>query len=427
MPVAGRTGQTGHTGLTGQAGRAGVLPWRTHLRICRSTVLSHRMYLVYALVFQVLIIVMGSEGAWYRISAVVLLGLLPSGLMMTVALTGEQLRAFGFATADQRRHRITVILVTAVFCVVAFGVNAAANVLSGGLPWWCLGAGAVLALVLLVVRAIPTGASGDTPATPEKSPERCPGSPVRRPPAAGSGGRQLVVVAVRRRWRPVLWALVALVVGQIVVRIGLPSAVDTVMPVLMIVVGMAAIITGQELSRILTTELVFSGSRKGWRQVVLRESAVVPVAGVVGAGAAVGLDRVFVGRLGWVDANPLSAIDEPSDAVPVLVAGAATGVIVVLVSIVAALVDKALPGWASIIAVMVGAASVVGLLYLVWSPGASGWGAGWSSLSGGVPVLVVGSLAVVPLAAWLVSRCSLRTDRDTTEWSGFGTPRGAAE
>lgn len=36
-----------------------LLPWRTHLRICRSSVLSHRMYLVYALLFPVLVIIVG--------------------------------------------------------------------------------------------------------------------------------------------------------------------------------------------------------------------------------------------------------------------------------------------------------------------------------------------------------------------------------
>lgn len=397
----------------------GCLPWRVHLRICRSSVLSHRMYLVYAVLFPVLIVVMASESAWYRVAVVVVFGLLPSGLVAKVTLTGEQLRAFGFTTADQRRHRITVILVTTAGCVVGFGVDAAAIALSGGLPWWGLGAGAVLALVLLAVRAIPSGASGDIPT--DKG--RAPGRSDIRPVTASAGHRPLLVSAVRRRWRPVLWAVGVLVVGQIVVRAVLPGAAETAMTMVMLAIGMVAITVGQGLSEVFTTMLVFGCSRKVWMSVMLREAAVVPAVGMAGAAVAIGLDAELVGQLGWVRASPLLAIHAPMDVVLILIAGAASGVVVLMVSTASVLVLRVFPGWASLIAVAVGSASVVGLLFLVWSPGSEERRGPWLTWTGGPLVLVVGSLVVVPFLVWLTSRCSVRTDGDTATWLGLRTTK----
>lgn len=81
-----------------------------------------------------LVIIVGSEGVWFRIAAVFLVASLQTGLMTAAALTGEQLRAFGLMVADQRRHRITLILITLVVYVISFGVDAVVIALTGRFP-----------------------------------------------------------------------------------------------------------------------------------------------------------------------------------------------------------------------------------------------------------------------------------------------------
>lgn len=390
-----------------------LLPWRTHLRICRSSVLSHRMYLVYALRFPVLVIIVGSEGVWFRIAAVLLVASLPTGLMTAAALNGEQLRAFGLVAADQRRHRITLILITLVVCVISFGVAAVVIAFTGRFPWWCLGVAALLSLAALVLRAIPSGASGDDRDLSQSVPGR-----TLTATAVSSG---LLVDAVRRQFLQVVKTFAVLVLVQMMVRILLPGIAGTVMSVLMMVVGMTAIATGAALSGTLTSVMVFGGSRKQWSRTVLREGSLLPLAGPLGVAVAMGMEKVFVDWLGWADPSLLVETDGISDVVFILLAGTASGVIVLLVTLVSALVDRVLPGWASIIALMIGAAAVVGLMYLVWPAAADGWDRDWWTLTGGLTVCVVGGIGLAPMLTRLVSRCSMREDRDMADWYGFRT------
>ncbi|WP_312804023.1 hypothetical protein [Corynebacterium variabile] len=85
------------------------------------------------------------------------------------------------------------------------------------------------------------------------------------------------------------------------------------------------------------------------------------------------MEKVFVDWLGWADPSLLGQADGISDLVLILLAGTASGVIMLRVAMLSALVDRVLPGWPSIIALMVGAAAVVGLMYLVWPAGADAW------------------------------------------------------
>lgn len=319
------------------------LSWQTHLRICWSSVLSHRIYLIYTLLFPVLIIGLGggNSGFWYRLSAIVLLALLPTGLVTAAALTGEQLRAFGFVIADQRRHRITMILVTLTFCVLAFALYAVVNALSGGLPWWCLGVAALVSIIFLAVRAIPSGASGDDPALRPERPAHT----------------QVNIHAVRRTWRPAVQSIAALVIGQMLVRMVFPDAAQTAMTVLMVIVGITAVIAGSEQADLLRTRLVFGGSRRAWARTVLREGTVLPVAGALGAVVAMVLEKVFVDGLGWADTSALVTVGSMADAGVIAIAGAATGVVVLLVGMASTVADVQLPGSASIPLVMVVAAT----------------------------------------------------------------------
>lgn len=419
------------TTTTTAPAQTGVLSCRSHLRICRRAVLAHRLYLVYALLFPVLVIILAGDGAVYRLSAVILLALLPTGLLVSTALTGEQLRAFGMVTADQRRHRRTMIGVTAVFCVIDFVVysvvNAVTTSLGDGLPWWCLGAAAVLAVVLLVVRAIPSGASGDTPVDGKELPGR--GVLPGRGAAAATGtdagtphGRRgLVPGAVRRTWRPVLWSICALVTVQMLVRLVVPGAASTAVTGLMLIVGITALAAGGEQAALFRTVLVFGGSRSAWIRTVLREGVVLPLVGAFGAVAAMVMERVFVTGPGWADASALVTVHSPRDAVLIVLAGAASGVVVFLVGTASALADVWIPGWASILLVMGGSAAVVGLLAAVWVPGTNDWLGQWWTLTGGFLVCVLGVGVVAPLLAWLTSRCSLRADRGMSTWLGIRT------
>lgn len=376
---------------------SGALSWRSHLRICRQAVASHPRYLAFALVFPVLIIILAGSSTLTLISAVIVLALLPTGLVSTAALTGEQLRAFGMGTADQQRHRRMMVTVTAVFSVLAFGLYTAANAvtvaLDDGLPWWCLGLAAAAAVVLLVVRAVPTGASDDTT--------------VLRPETATD--TQVNMLTVRRTWRPVLWSISALVILQMVVRIVFPDAAQTAMSVLMLAVGVTAIGAGTEQTDLFRTVLVFGGSRRRWVRTVLREGAVLPLVGVVGAIVAVALEKVVVEGLGWADASALVTASSLKDATVIVIAGAATGEVVFLVGMASTLADVKLPGWASIILVMVEAAAVVGLLVAIWAPGADGWQGQWWTLSGGVLVLVLGGRCCCT-AAGMARRPELPSD-----------------
>lgn len=405
--------------------QAPSLSWRSHLRICRGSVLSHRMYPVYALLFPVLVIVMGgSDGIVYRTSAMVLMALLPTGLLISTALTGEQLRAFGMVTVEQRRHRRMMIGVAAVFSVVAFGVYSAVNGVSlahgAGLPWWCLGCAAVLAAVLLLARAIPSGASGESlefrQAVDEEAPDSLSVTSVAGT-AAGTAARS----AVRRTWRPLLRSICALVVLQMVIRTVASGMADTAMTVLMLVVGMTTMAAGGELADQFRTMLVFGGSRSTWARGVLREGAVLPLAGAVGAVVAVALEKVVVEELGWADASPLVTARSLKDAAVIAIAGAATGVVIFLVGMVSTLADVQLPGWASVVLILLEAAAVVGLLVAVWAPGTDAWQGEWWTLSGGLLVCLVGGGVGVPLLAWLASRSSLRTDRKMSAWLGMKT------
>lgn len=333
--------------------------------------------------------------------------------MTAAALNGEQLRAFGLVAADQRRHRITLILITLVVCVISFGVDAVVIAFTGRFPWWCLGVAALLSLAALVLRAIPSGASGDDRDLSQSVPGR-----TLTATAVSSG---LLVDAVRRQFLQVVKTFAVLVLVQMMVRILLPGIAGTVMPVLMMVVGMTAIATGVALSGTLTSVMVFGGSRKHWSRTVLREGSLLPLAGPLGVAVAMGMEKVFVDWLGWADPSLLVETDGISDVVFILLAGTASGVIVLLVTLVSALVDRVLPGWASIIALMIGAAAVVGLMYLVWPAGADGWDRDWWTLTGGLTVCVVGGIGLAPMLTRLVSRCSMREDRDMADWYGFRT------
>lgn len=70
---------------------------------------------------------------------------------------------------------------------------------------------------------------------------------------------------------------------------------------------------------------------------------------------------------------------------------------------------------------MVGAAAVVGLMYLVWPAGGDGWDRDWWPLTGGFTVCVVGGLGLAPMLTQLVSRCSRRECNDMAAWYGFRT------
>ncbi|WP_148263302.1 hypothetical protein [Corynebacterium variabile] len=356
---------------------------------------------------------MGSEGVWFRIDAVFLVASLQTGLMTAAALTGEQLRAFGLVVADQRRHRITLILITLIVCVISFGVDAVVIFLSGRFPWWCLGVAALLSLAALVLRVIPSGASGDDRDLSQSVPGR-----TLTATAVSSG---LLVDAVRRQFFRVVKTVAVLVLVQMMVRILLPGIAGTVMSTLVMVVGMTAIATGAALSGTLTSVMVFGGSRKQWSRTVLRDGSLLPLVGLLGAAVAMGMEKVFVDWLGWADPSLLGQADGISDVVFILLAGTASGVIMLLVAMLSALVDRVLPGWASIIALMVGAAAVVGLMYLVWPAGADAWVRGWWALTGGLTVCVVGGIGLAPMLTQLVSRCSLRKCNDMAAWYGFRT------
>lgn len=227
--------------------------------------------------------------------------------------------------------------------------------------------------------------------------------------------------AVRRQFFRVVKTVAVLVLVQMMVRILLPGIAGTVMSTLMMVVGMTAIATGAALSGTLTSVMVFGGSRKQWSRTVLRDGSLLPLVGLLGAAVAMGMEKVFVDWLGWADPSLLGQADGISDVVFILLAGTASGVIVLLVAMLSALVDRVLPGWASIIALMVGAAAVVGLMYLVWPAGADAWVRGWWPLTGGLTVCVVGGLGLAPMLTQLVSRCSLRKCNDMAAWYGFRT------
>ncbi len=175
--------------------------------------------------------------------------------------------------------------------------------------------------------------------------------------------------AVRRQFFRVVKTVAVLVLVQMMVRILLPGIAGTVMSALMMVVGMTDIATGAALSGTLASVMVFGGSRKQWSRTVLRDGSLLPLVGLLGAAVAMGMEKVFVDWLGWADPSLLGQADGISDVVFILLAGTASGVIVLLVAMLSALVDRVLPGWASIIALMVGAAAVVGLMYLVWPAG----------------------------------------------------------
>lgn len=360
-----------------------------------------------------LVIIVGSEGVWFRIAAVFLVASLQTGLMTAAALTGEQLRAFGLVVADQRRHRITLILITLVVCVISFGVDAVVIALTGRFPWWSLGVAALLSLAALVLRVIPSGASGDDRDLGQSVPGR-----TLTATAVSSG---LLVDAVRRQFFRVVKTVAVLVLVQMMVRILLPGIAGTVMSALMMVVGMTVIATGAALSGTVTSVMVFGGSRKQWSRTVLRDGSLLPLVGLLGAAVAMGMEKVFVDWLGWADPSLLGQADGISDVVLILLAGTASGVIVLLVAMLSALVDRVLPGWASIIALMVGAAAVVGLMYLVWPAGADAWVRAWWALTGGLTVCVVGGIGLPPMLTQLVSRCSMRECNDMAAWYGFRT------
>lgn len=70
---------------------------------------------------------------------------------------------------------------------------------------------------------------------------------------------------------------------------------------------------------------------------------------------------------------------------------------------------------------LLGAAAVVGQMYLVWPAGADAWDRDWWALTGGLTVCVVGGIGLAPMLTQLVSRCSMRECNDMAAWYGFRT------
>lgn len=406
-----------------------VLPWRAHLRISLLALLSHRMYLICSLLFPLVVLGLDSDAGQvrYRVTAVVVMALFPTGAALNATLSTAELGAFGTGPTDQRRHVFAGAAVSVGLCAVSFAADAVVVALAAGPGWTDLAVAAVAAPVVVALRTMSrlrqVGRDGDAAS----------GTAVSAGPTASAAGlsgavtvsadrgRAVLRSAVHREWRRVAWAGSFLAPVQMLARVVAPGAVETVMSIAMLAVGIVALTAGTSLSGLLNAVLVFGGRRRDWAVVVLRGALVVPVAGAAGAGVAVVLEALCTRLTGLAAPSPLVTVHGTGDVLLVLVAGAASGVVTVAVGLVSALADQALPVWAQVLGVMVTAAAVVGLLTLIWNPGTGGWTDAGRSAVGPVLVCVVGGAGLPVVFTALARRCSLRPGDGIRGWLGTGS------